>query len=181
MGTTMNLEPHTQAADRPDRERGAAIIIALMVSLILAFLGLGLLLQTSLGLQAAGTDRWVVRSLYAADAGTQLAIATMTNGAIASGTFTFTDDPNVGGFMSGVFNVTISDVCRLQPEWDAFDPLTGDTYPPEEFKARSLFFRSHAQRDAGGLVGLTQATITQDVMVLPVPVQYLFPPPPDCS
>ena len=52
-----------------DRERGAAIVIAIMVSLILAFLGLGLLLQTSLGMQAAGTDRWVVRALYAADAG----------------------------------------------------------------------------------------------------------------
>ena len=75
-----------------DRERGAAIIIAIMVSLILAFLGLGLLLQTSLGMQAAGTDRWVVRALYAADAGAQAEIATLSNGAVGMGSFVLADD-----------------------------------------------------------------------------------------
>ena len=63
----MALDPQTHLPDASGGgERGAAIIIALMVSLVLAFLGLGLLLQTSLGRQAAGTDRWGVRALYAA-------------------------------------------------------------------------------------------------------------------
>jgi type II secretory pathway component PulK len=55
-------------------ERGAALIMALLVSLVLVFLGMGLLLQTSLGLQAAGTDRWVTKALYAADAGAMMQI-----------------------------------------------------------------------------------------------------------
>jgi ABC-type branched-subunit amino acid transport system substrate-binding protein len=48
-------------------ERGIALIMALMVSLVLLFLGMGLLLQTSLGLQASGTARWIVKAAYAAD------------------------------------------------------------------------------------------------------------------
>ena len=52
----------------PDsRERGSALLLSLLVAVVLVFLGMGLLLQTSLGLEAAGTDRWVVKSLYAAD------------------------------------------------------------------------------------------------------------------
>ena len=174
MGTTMDLEPHRQAPDRPDRERGAAIIIALMVSLVLAFLGLGLLLQTSLGLQAAGTDRWVVRALYAADAGTQLEIATLTNGAVGQGAFVLADDPTLGGFMTGQYNVTVTDVCELQPPSEAIDPATGTVWDTT-FRARHFFFRSAAQRDVGTLVGLTRAAITQDVTVMPIPIDRIFP------
>ena len=162
------------ASHGADRERGAAIIIALMVSLVLAFLGLGLLLQTSLGLQASGTDRWVVRALYAADAGTQMEIMTLASGAVGEGAFVLLDDPSVGGFMSGQFNVTVSDVCELQPPSEAVDPATGVAWDTT-FRARHFYFRSAADRDAGGLVGLTRAAITQDVSVMPIPVDQIFP------
>ncbi len=122
-----------------DRERGAAIIIALMVSLVLAFLGLGLLLQTSLGLQAAGTDRWVVRALYAADAGTQAEIITLASGAVGTGSFVLTDDPGLPGMMTGQYNVTVSDVCELQPPSDAVDPATGTSWDTS-FRARHFYF-----------------------------------------
>ncbi len=46
-----------------DGERGSALFLALMVSLVLLFLGMGVLMQTSLGLQASGTDRWIVKSM----------------------------------------------------------------------------------------------------------------------
>jgi len=157
-----------------NRERGAAIIIALMVSLVLAFLGLGLLLQTSLGLQAAGTDRWVVRALYAADAGTQAEIITLSTGAVAMGNFVLTDDPNLPGMMTGQYNVAVTDVCELQPPSEAVDPVTGTSWDTT-FRARHFFFRSAATRDAGLLVGLTQAAITQDVTIMPIPVDNIFP------
>ena len=160
----MDIHP----TDDSNRERGAAIIIALMVSLVLAFLGLGLLLQTSLGLQAAGTDRWVVRALYAADAGTQMEIITLATGAIGQGAFILADDPNVGGFMTGQFNVTVTDLCELLAATDAYDPVTGTSWG-QDMKARHFFFRSNATRDAGVLGGLTQATVTQDVTVMPSP------------
>jgi len=157
-----------------NRERGAAIIIALMVSLVLAFLGLGLLLQTSLGLQAAGTDRWVVRALYAADAGTQAEIITLSTGAVGMGNFVLTDDPNLPGMITGDYNVAVTDVCELQPPSEAIDPVTGTSWDTT-FRARHFFFRSAATRDAGLLVGLTQAAITQDVTIMPIPVDNIFP------
>lgn len=157
-----------------NRERGAAIIIALMVSLVLAFLGLGLLLQTSLGLQAAGTDRWVVRALYAADAGAQVEIATLSTGAVGQGAFVLADDAALPGMLTGQYNVTVSDVCELQPPSFAIDPTTGGFYGTE-WLARHVFFRSTATRDAGLLVGLTQAAITQDVTIQPIKDIYVTP------
>lgn len=157
-----------------NRERGAAIVIAIMVSLILAFLGLGLLLQTSLGMQAAGTDRWVVRALYAADAGAQAEIATLSNGVVGMGNFILADDMNLPGMLNGQYNVSVTDVCELQAPSFAFNPDDGEFYGVE-WKARHVFFRSTATRDAGLLVGLTQAVITQDVMIQPIKEENLFP------
>ncbi len=162
-----------------DRERGAAIIIAIMVSLILAFLGLGLLLQTSLGMQAAGTDRWVVRALYAADAGAQAEIATLANGAVGMGSFVLADDTALPGMLNGQYDITVSDVCKLQTATDAFNPEDGGFYEIGKWKARHVHFRSTATRDVGLLVGLTQATIVQDVTVQPVDVATYIPAP-DC-
>ena len=155
-------------------ERGAAIVIALMVSLILAFLGLGLLLQTSLGLQASGTDRWVVRALYAADAGTQAEIITLSTGAVGMGTFVLNDDAGMPGMLSGQYTVNVTDVCELQPPSEAVDPESGVSWDTS-FRARHFFFRSSATRNAGVLVGLTQAAITQDVTIMPIPVDNIFP------
>jgi hypothetical protein len=157
-----------------DRERGAAIIIAIMVSLILAFLGLGLLLQTSLGMQAAGTDRWVVRALYAADAGAQAEIATLSSGAVGMGNFILADDTGLPGMLTGQYNVTVTDVCEIQPPSWALDLTTG-AYFGTEWLARHFFFRSAATRDAGVLVGLTQAAITQDVTIQPILDENVFP------
>jgi hypothetical protein len=79
----MRIETNTvDISRRRSDERGAALIMALMVSLILVFLGMGLLLQTSLGLQAAGTDRWVTKALYAADAGAMMQIEMIQLGAL---------------------------------------------------------------------------------------------------
>jgi len=149
-----------------NRERGAAIIIALMVSLVLAFLGMGLLMQTSLGLQAAGTDRWVVRALYAADAGTQAEIATLATGAVAQGAFVLADDTVLPGMLTGEYNVTVDGVCELEPAWQTL--MTGPGWV-----SRHFHFRSSATRDAGLLVGLTQAAITQDVVIGPIPEEGL--------
>jgi len=166
----------TTTTDAPaNAERGAAIVIALMVSLVLAFLGLGLLLQTSLGLQAAGTDRWVVRALYAADAGTQAEIVTLATGAVGMGNFVLSDNAGLPGMLAGQYNVSVTDVCETQAMTVPFDPLTGQSWDPSRYKARHFFFRSQATRDAGILVGQTQATITQDVTIMPIPIDNCFP------
>jgi len=136
---------------------------------VLVFLGMGLLLQTSLGLEAAGTDRWVVKSLYAADAGCMAQINLVRQGQIgAPGTFTLSDDQNLQGLLRGDFNVTITEFCETEPAGPILDD-DGNPVPSQfpEFQMRHFHFRSDAQRVLGGLTGLTQAAVEVDMSAFP--------------
>jgi Tfp pilus assembly protein PilX len=53
------------------QERGAALILAILVTFILTILGLSLLFTTSTEFQIAGAETTVNRTFYAADSGTQ--------------------------------------------------------------------------------------------------------------
>ena len=155
-------------------ERGAALIMALMVSLVLVFLGMGLLLQTSLGLQAAGTDRWVTKALYAADAGAMMQIEMIQLGALGAapgatgmevGTFILEDDPSLQGMLKGQFSVTISNFCESQPATPVIVGGVVSQWP--EYQTRHFHLRSEASRDIGGLMGLTRAAVEADVSSSP--------------
>lgn len=154
----------------PDsRERGSALLLSLLVAVVLVFLGMGLLLQTSLGLEAAGTDRWVVKSLYAADAGCMAQINMVRQGVIgAPGNFTLTDDTNLQGLLRGNFNVAVSEFCETEPAGPILDD-DGNPVPSQfpEFQMRHFHFRSDAQRVLGGLTGLTQAAVEVDMSAFP--------------
>jgi len=163
----MRIE-HTTAEKFRDRsnERGAALIMALMVSLVLVFLGMGLLLQTSLGLQAAGTDRWVTKALYAADAGAMMQIEMIQIGAIGTpGNFILEDDPSLSGMLKGQFTVTITDFCEAQPATPVIANGVPSSFP--EFQTRHFHLRSDAERTIGGLAGLTRAAVEADVSSFP--------------
>jgi hypothetical protein len=152
-----------------DGERGSALLLALLVAVVLVFLGMGLLLQTSLGLEAAGTDRWVVKSLYAADAGCMAQINMVRQGQVgAPGNFTLTDDTNLQGLLRGQFNVTISEFCETEPAGPILDD-DGNPVPSQypEFQMRHFHFRSDAGRVLGGLAGLTQAAVEVDMSAFP--------------
>ena len=160
-------------------ERGAALIMALMVSLVLVFLGMGLLLQTSLGLQASGTDRWVAKAMYAADAGAMMQIEMIQIGAIgAPGTFILQDDPNIQGLLKGQFTVTVSDFCETQPVTPVFANGVPSSFP--EYQTRHFHLRSDAQRTVGGLGGVSRASVEVDVTSFPfleeqfTPVQLCY-------
>lgn len=151
----------------PAGERGAALILALLVALVLVFLGMGLLLQTSLGLQASGTDRWITKALYAADAGALMQIEMITENAIgAPGTFILEDDPSLPGLLKGQFTVTINKFCETQPGWG----IEGSQFDPDNgFIQREFHLQSVAVRNVGDLAGLTRATVEADVNYQPYP------------
>jgi Tfp pilus assembly protein PilX len=171
----MLRDPTSDAEIRAaDGERGAAIIMALMVALILVFLGMGLLLQTSLGLQASGTDRWVTKALYAADAGAMLQIEMIQNGAIgAPGTFNLIDDPGLAGLLKGQFTVTISNFCESQPATPVIANGVPSSFP--EFQTRHFHLRSDAARTIGALGGVTRATVEADVSAFPFMEETFMP------
>lgn len=147
-------------------ERGSALLLALLVAVVLVFLGMGLLLQTSLGLQASGTDRWVVKGLYAADAGIAIQAVMLEHRDLAGGdeagdnTFLLEDDPSLPGLLRGRYTIT-TDFCEVaEPSEDI-----GDEYGAELI--RHFHVTSTAQRAVGGLVGLNRATVEADVTVRP--------------
>jgi Tfp pilus assembly protein PilX len=144
-----------------DSERGAALFMALMVALVLVFLGMGLLLQTSLGLQASGTDRWVTKALYAADAGAMMQIEMIQMGVLgAPGTFILEDDTSLPGLLKGQFTVTISDFCETEPA----QPMVGYQ---EGYYERRFHLRSEATRSVGALSGVSRASVEADVAANP--------------
>ncbi len=161
---------------RPGRaERGSALILTLMVALVLAFLGVGLLLQTSLGLQASGTDRWVVKSLAAADAGLMMEIQMIQAGFVVDpatfpgGTsFRLVDDPDLPGPLRGEYTVTVTELCEAEPP----APIPGYE---EKYRMRFLHIRSEAVRSVGGLMGATGASVEADVTVWPFDMSNFVP------
>jgi hypothetical protein len=167
----MKIEKTADPTTLPPRpgERGAALILALMVSLVLVFLGLGLLLQTSLGLQASGTDRWVTKALYAADAGAMMQIEMIQLGIFTPpGTFVLEDDPGLPGLLKGQFTVNVDNFCLTQPDL----PVPGSQSDDEEgFSQKFFHLRSRAERNVGDLAGLTQATVEVDVVAFPYPTE----------
>lgn len=160
----MKLHVSTRELDR-NGERGAALIMALLVSLILLFLGMGVLLQTTLGLQASGTDRWVAKAMYAADAGVMMQIQMIQAGAIgAPGSFVLQDDPDIDGFLKGEYTVSISEFCETRPATEIREP--GKAWS-DDFRARHFHLRSDALRTIGNLGGLSRAAVTADVTSWP--------------
>lgn len=163
------VKVHERGQGGRGRERGSALILALMVALILAFLGVGLLLQTSLGLQASGTDRWVVKSLSAADSGLMMTIEMVQLGYIVDPTagggpstlsFILEDDQASGGMLKGQYTVTLERMCEVEPP----------TYKigfGQNYRQRFLHMQVAASRSVGGLVGTTQARVEADINVWP--------------
>lgn len=170
----MMIEPTSKVHNGyRDGERGAALIMALLVSVILVFLGMGLLLQTSLGLQAAGTDRWVAKAMYAADAGVMMQIQMIQNGAInAPGTFVLQDSPDLDGFLKGEYTVTVSDFCETRPMTSITEEGTAWS---SEFKVRHFHMRSDAVRTIGNLGGLSRSAVSADVSSWPFVEDQLVP------
>ena len=63
---------------RPDRERGAALFLAILVLFILTVMGIGLMFTSSIENTLAGTDTKVSKIFYAADSGIEYAGAMLS-------------------------------------------------------------------------------------------------------
>ena len=161
------------AATARSSERGSALILALLVAVVLAALGLGLLLQTALGQQAAGTDRHVIKSMYAADAGIMMAIAMIGQGQIVAPTeaFVLDEDPAFPGFFRGRYQVTIpaNRLCEAEFPQVVIGSSVSESAEENDFRRRTIHMESIAERTLGmGNFGTTRATIMADVVMWPI-------------
>jgi len=66
---TVIITAERRGRDPRNGERGAALFIALVLVIIMTFLGFGLLTRTLLVARIAGSERWSTKAFYAADAG----------------------------------------------------------------------------------------------------------------
>jgi hypothetical protein len=62
-----------EAHQSADSQRGVAMIISIMVMLVVSLLAMGLIGQSMLGAKLSGTERWMVKTFYAADSGLNVA------------------------------------------------------------------------------------------------------------
>jgi len=163
-------------------ERGSALVLALMVALILAMLGIGLLLQSSIGLKVSGTDRWVTKAVYAADAGVTMQAHLLTQGRTEQpGSFELVDDPELEGRLSGSYQVEVSDLCEVEdpaPVPPSPDGRLVFEYP--RFSMRSWRVRSSSERHLGAGV-VSSAEVEAEVTVWPADSRdQVSPQPPMC-
>ena len=155
-------------------ERGSALILALLVALVLAALGLGLLLQTSLGQQAAGSDRHVIKSMYAADAGIMMEIAMIRAGQVSAPAtgerIVLDEDPDMPGFFRGRYEVTIpaNRLCEAEFPQIVLGSSVSESGEENNFRRRTIHIESNAERTLGmGNLGTTRASVIADVIIWP--------------
>jgi Tfp pilus assembly protein PilX len=112
----------TPVQERNKRERGTALFIALVLTVVLTFLGMGLLTRSLLVSRIAGSERYSTKTFYAADAGLSAAQARLKIRRTQAFTFEITDlrmanDSSVADAISTIqVNVTnLSTVGAPQP------------------------------------------------------------------
>lgn len=92
-------------------ERGAALLIAVLILLILTVLGVYAVTTSTLETKITGFHKWHVEAFYAADAGLNFAMADYPYGGMVSGdTWTHANLANQPNF-----NVTATYLCETPP------------------------------------------------------------------
>lgn len=92
-------------------ERGSALFIALILIIVMTFLGFGLLTRTLLVARIAGSERWSTKAFYAADAGIASAKARLRIRQTQAFTFPMTDlRGETGALAAGPIQVSVSDL-----------------------------------------------------------------------
>jgi hypothetical protein len=139
-----------------------------MVALVLALLGVGLLLQSSIGLKISGTDRWVTKAVYAADAGIAMEAHLLAQGRVEQpSSFELVDDEDLDSRLAGRYVVEIVDLCEIEdpaPVPPSPDGRLVFEYP--RFSMRSWQVRSRSERPLGAGV-VSSAEVQADVAVWP--------------
>lgn len=82
---------HLHKAARRKRDSGSGLLLVLMLTLVLSFLGITLLGLSELEMRLGGFERVQAGTFYAAEAGTSIASARILTGAVAPTTFLMPD------------------------------------------------------------------------------------------
>ncbi len=107
---------------RPDRERGAALFLAILTLFILTIMGIALMFTTSIENALAGNETKVSKIFYAADSGIEYAGAMLSSQPVyAGGPMPVGISSHYPGITSADMQVTVS-----QPVMASWGTIPGD-------------------------------------------------------
>jgi hypothetical protein len=157
---------------QPDREKGAALFLAILVLFILTVMGIALMFTTSIEQTLAGTETKVSKIFYAADSGIEYAGAMLsTQLAYAGGVMPVGVSSHYPSLSTPDMQVTISPPVLLSYALLPGDPLAsgGHLYGPSQFYEVVYSVKSSASSTS------TQATKAIDGEVGVYPKQLRIP------
>jgi hypothetical protein len=163
---------HRLRLRHPDRERGAALFLAILTLFILTIMGIGLMFTTSIENTLAGTETKVSKIFYAADSGIEYASAMLSSQVNYSGGVMPVGVSSHYASLSGPdMTVTISQPTIIGYSLNVGDPLSsgGHVYDPSVFYEIVYGVTSSASSTA------TQAAKAIDAEVGVYPKQLSIP------
>jgi len=151
-------------------ERGVALFIALILILILTFMGFGFLTRTMLVTQIAGAERWTTKAFFAADAGINVAKQRIRAGQSSPFTYQVEDFRGYSGTaQKGQITVSVSDFGMTgKPQ-----PVEGgQTGGGQGASSEPLFKVAYSGRStAVQTLTRSEAVVSSIQSLAPVPVQ----------
>jgi hypothetical protein len=91
-------------------QKGAALLIAMLILLILTVIGVYAVTTSTLDTKITGFHKWHVQSFYAADAGIDYTVSTNPYAGLLAGTWSVTNP-----ISQPIFNVTTTYLCQTPP------------------------------------------------------------------
>lgn len=163
--------PATPSASPPNWERGSALILALVLTIILTFLGFGLLSRSLLVTRIAGSERWSTKAFYAADAGISAARARLRIRATQAFNFTVADlrgvdTDNLGNY--GQIQVAVSDLSQVGAPQPVVGSQAGGGQGPGSEPMFIIFYKGTSV--AQQALTRSERAITATLSIGPVPL-----------
>lgn len=157
---------------QPDRERGAALFLAILVLFILTVMGIGLMFTTSIENTLAGTETKISKIFYAAESGIEYASAMLSTQVVyTGGVMPVGVSSHYPTLTSPDMQVTISPPVMISYASFPGDPLSsgGHTYGSTQFYEIVYAVSSSANSTK------TQATKAIDAEIGVYPKQLSIP------
>jgi hypothetical protein len=108
-----------------DGERGSALILALVLTVVITFLGFGLITRSMLVTRIAGNERYSTKAFYAADTGFAAARARLRIAREAAFSYLVNDMRSAGTQTRGAITVEVGDLSTVGEPQPAMYSQTG--------------------------------------------------------
>ena len=109
----MTCTPIKPPARQDRREQGSALILALILTIVITFLGFGLITRSLLVTRIAGNERYSTKAFYAADAGLAAAKARLSIRRTAAFDFELSEIRVGGTEARGIIQVDVTDMANV--------------------------------------------------------------------